>query len=163
MTRQIYTGALVFDGARLRDGHVVVVEDRQIVAVTADDPDLTGVRVMLDGGILAPGLIDLQVNGGAGEMVGPDTDLAAMRRICAAHVRLGSAGVLPTLITDTQQVTARVIAAGIAAARAGVPGFLGLHLEGPHLDPRRCGPGSGGAAGAGRGGHCGVGRRAAGR
>ena len=46
---------------------------------------------------------------------------------------------MPTLITDAPEVTARVIAAGIEAARSGVAGFLGLHLEGPHLDPRRKG------------------------
>ena len=53
--------------------------------------------------------------------------------------RLGTTGLLPTLITDTPETTRAVVAAGIAAAEAGVPGFLGLHLEGPHLDPRRPG------------------------
>jgi N-acetylglucosamine-6-phosphate deacetylase len=54
----------------------------------------------------------------------------------------GAAGcdrLLPTLITDTYEATARVVEAGIAATKAQVPGFLGLHLEGPHLDPRRKG------------------------
>ena len=46
---------------------------------------------------------------------------------------------MATLITDRPEVTQAVIAAGIAAVRAQVPGFLGLHLEGPHLDPRRKG------------------------
>ena len=139
MTRQIFSGAQVFAGGQMRSGVVVVVEDGRIMAIRPDDPGLTGARVRLQGGILAPGLIDLQVNGGGAEMVGPDTDIAALRRICAVHLRLGSAGILPTLITDSPAVTARVIAAGVAAARAGVPGFLGLHLEGPHLDPARCG------------------------
>ncbi len=139
MTRQVFGGAQVFDGQRLLDGHVVVVEAGVVQAVVPDAPGLAGVRVRLAGGILAPGLIDLQVNGGGGEMVGADTDLAALRRLCAVHLALGSAGILPTLITYTPEVTSRVIAAGIEAARAGVPGFLGLHLEGPHLDLARCG------------------------
>jgi len=137
--RQVLCGAQVFDGVRLLSGQVVVVEGGRIVAVRPDDLALPGDRVTLDGGIVAPGLIDLQVNGGAGEMVGAATDLAALRRLCAAHIGLGSAGILPTLITDTAEVTAQVLAAGIAAARAGVPGFLGLHLEGPHMDRARCG------------------------
>ncbi len=135
----ILSGARVFDGERLLDRHVVVIDDDVILAVRPDEPALPGRRVELCGGILAPGLIDLQVNGGGGEMVGGASDLAALHRICAVHIRLGAAGILPTLITDTGDTTAGVIAAGIAAARAGTPGFLGLHLEGPHLDSRRAG------------------------
>jgi N-acetylglucosamine-6-phosphate deacetylase len=139
MTSQILVGAQVFDGTRLIDDHAVVIEAGVIVSVQPDSPALKGHRVALPGGILAPGLVDLQVNGGGGVMVDGQTDLAALQHICAAHLRLGSAGILPTLITDTPDANARVIAAGILAAKASVPGFLGLHLEGPHLDPRRKG------------------------
>jgi N-acetylglucosamine-6-phosphate deacetylase len=72
-------------------------------------------------------------------MLGKGADTDRIARICAAHARLGATGILPTLITDTPEVTAQVVAAAIAAHRARVPGFLGLHLEGPHLDPRRAG------------------------
>ena len=90
-------------------------------------------------GCSAPGFVDLQVNGGGGVMLNGQPDLAGIRAICAAHGRLGTAGLLPTLITDTPEVTRAAVAAGVAAAVDGVPGFLGLHLEGPHLDPRRKG------------------------
>jgi N-acetylglucosamine-6-phosphate deacetylase len=65
--------------------------------------------------------------------------LKGIRTICEAHGALGSTGLLPTLITDTPEVTASAINAGISASKARVPGFLGLHLEGPHLDPKRKG------------------------
>lgn len=139
MMRQVFTGARVFDGTHLHDGLAVVVEDGFIARL---EPILTVPTkdcIALPGGVIAPGFLDLQVNGGGGRMVDGHTDLAALRHICATHLALGSAGILPTLITDTPQATARVIAAGIAAAKAQVPGFLGLHLEGPHLDPRRKG------------------------
>lgn len=139
MTQQIFSGAQIFDGTRLLNNHVVVIDAGLIVSVMPDDPALTGDRFLLKGGILAPALIDLQVNGGGGLMVDGATDLAALQKICAAHLRLGSAGILPTLITDTPDATARIITMGIAAGRAKIPGFLGLHLEGPHLDPRRMG------------------------
>ena len=139
MTGFVLTGAQVFDGTRLLDGHVVVVDGGIIQAVVPDDPGLPGSRVALDGGILAPGLIDLQVNGGAGRMVDAHTDLEALREICATHLRLGSAGILATLITNTPAATRQVISVAIAAGRAQMPGFLGLHLEGPHLDHRRKG------------------------
>lgn len=124
----------LFDGRRLLTGQAVVIEGHRIAAVLPVAE--AGAVTRLDG-ILAPGFLDLQVNGGGGLMVGRDTDAAALRHICATHRRLGCAGILPTLITDTPESTAQVITAGIAAT--GTPGFLGLHLEGPHLDPRRHG------------------------
>lgn len=137
MTR-IFRAAQLFDGTRLHPGAALLVEDGEIAGVLdAGAPLPRNVPVSeLGAGILAPGLIDLQVNGGDGIMLTAGADLA---RICAAHARLGATGILPTLITDTPDATARVVAAGIAAARARLPGFLGLHLEGPHLDPRRAG------------------------
>lgn len=124
---QVLSGAVVFDGEALHEGLSVVVEDGIITALRPDDGQ--GTRL---GGILAPGFVDLQVNGGGGRMVDGSTDVGALAAICAVHARLGSAGIMPTLITDTPEATARVIAAAIAAT--GSPGFLGLHLEGPHLD-----------------------------
>lgn len=129
------TGAAVFDGHVLHHGVALVLDGDRVLGIGAPQGDVT----VLDGGILAPGFLDLQVNGGGGIAVDGATDAAALATICATHARLGATGILPTLITDTPDVTARVIAAGICAARAGTPGFLGLHIEGPHLDPRRKG------------------------
>jgi N-acetylglucosamine-6-phosphate deacetylase len=135
---QVYTGAAIFDGTRLHHGHALVIDEGRVMALLPEE-QTTGARIMLEGGVLAPGMIDLQVNGGGGIAVDGRTDAAALREICAVHARLGATGILPTLITDTPEATAQVIAAGIAAAGQGVPGFLGLHLEGPHLDSRRKG------------------------
>lgn len=134
MTLQTLAATTLFDGAQLLDDMAVILRDRVIEAIV---PRPAGVVPMP--GILAPGFVDLQVNGGTGLMVGAGTDAATLARICAVHRDLGCAGILPTLITDGPEVTARVLAAGIAAARVDTPGFLGLHLEGPHLDPRRAG------------------------
>ena len=139
MTRQILTGAAIFDGVQILHDHALVIEAGLIGAIVpaSDAPD--GPRLMLPAGTLAPGLIDLQVNGGGGVMLDGAATVAQLTRICAAHAKLGATGILPTLITDTPEATAAVIAAGIAAARGNIAGFLGLHLEGPHLDPRRPG------------------------
>ena len=134
----VFTGAAVFDGDRLHEDAALVVEDGRIMAIVpaAEAPD--GARVELDGGTLAPGFIDIQVNGGAGILLNDKPDVEGIAAICAAHGRLGTTGLLPTLITDTPQATRATIEAGVAAAGS-VPGFLGLHLEGPHLDLRRKG------------------------
>lgn len=138
MVREVLTGARIFDGACFLDGHALVIEAGEIAAILPEpEAPAEGRRAVT--GILAPAFLDLQVNGGGGLMLDGTTDLDGLRRICAAHRALGTAGVLPTLITDTPAATAHVIALGIAAAKAQVPGFLGLHLEGPHLDPRRKG------------------------
>lgn len=130
---QVFTGAAVFDGLRLMPDATLRVENGR---VSAPGP---GVEVRLQGGILAPGLIDLQVNGGGGRMVDGATTIETLAALCACHARLGATSILPTLITDAPEVTERVVQAGIKAAAQNLPGFLGLHLEGPHLDPRRKG------------------------
>lgn len=133
--RQIFSGAQIFDGTRLLTGHALTVEDG---FVTRIDPATAG-ETSFQGGILAPAFVDLQVNGGGGIMLDGQVDAGRIAAICATHILQGCVGVLPTLITDSIPATRRVIAAGIEAAQANVPGFLGLHLEGPHLDPRRKG------------------------
>jgi N-acetylglucosamine-6-phosphate deacetylase len=136
--QQAFIGADVFDGANLHKDAVLLVQGGRVSGILDHIPS-GAQEVRLSGGTLAPGFVDLQVNGGGGEMVGGATDAAALARLCALHGQLGATGIMPTLITDSPEVTARVIAAGIEAARSGVAGFLGLHLEGPHLDPHRKG------------------------
>jgi N-acetylglucosamine-6-phosphate deacetylase len=72
-------------------------------------------------------------------MLNDRQDVEAIRTICQAHARFGTTAMLPTLITDTAETTRRAVAAGIAASAAAVPGFAGLHLEGPHLSLARKG------------------------
>lgn len=134
--RQALVGAAVFDGATLRDDVAVIIEAGKIIDLAPSVPNGAN-EVRLPGGILAPGLIDLQVNGGGGLMIDRTTTAKDIATICAAHARLGATGILPTLITDTAEAMDCVIAATQDAI--GTPGFLGLHLEGPHLDPRRKG------------------------
>lgn len=137
MSLHIFTGAAIFDGETLHRDRALVVEAGRIAAITDRPPP--GAEIKLAGGVLAPGMIDLQVNGGGGAMLDGGATVDSIAALCACHARLGATGILPTLITDTPAATASVIAAGTAAARARVPGFLGLHLEGPHLDPARPG------------------------
>ncbi|SUZ32698.1 N-acetylglucosamine-6-phosphate deacetylase [Roseibaca ekhonensis] len=128
----------IFDGWQIHTGRALLLDGARVEAVVDTIP--AGVPVTEPGaGVLAPGMVDLQVNGGGGEMIGPDTDIDQIARICAAHLALGATSILPTLITDRPDVTGRVLAAARAAAKAKIPGFAGLHLEGPHLDPARHG------------------------
>ena len=80
----VLRGARIFDGCDLRDGLEMVLNGDRIAAIRAD----TGTGRDLGGGILAPGLIDLQVNGGGGIMLDGRADVAGIAAICAAHARL---------------------------------------------------------------------------
>lgn len=129
-------GARLFDGTAFREGHHLLVEAGRVVAVEPGEP-APGVGVIrLDGGILAPGFIDVQVNGGGGILLNDDPSPAGLARIAAAHRPFGTTTMLPTLITDTRERTLQAID---AVAATDVPGVIGLHLEGPHLDPARKG------------------------
>ncbi|MEP4430950.1 MAG: N-acetylglucosamine-6-phosphate deacetylase, partial [Hyphomicrobiales bacterium] len=87
----------------------------------------------------APGFVDLQVNGGGGVLLNDRPDVAGIETICAAHAQFGTTSLLPTLITDNYDVTHAAVAAGIEATQKAVTGFIGLHLEGPHLSVARKG------------------------
>ena len=136
MTETAICGARVFDGTEFRDRHHLLIESGRILAVTEGKPRPGVDVVRLDGGILAPGFIDVQVNGGGGILLNHDPSVAGLARIAEAHRRHGTTAILPTLITDTRE---RTVAAIEAVAAASVAGVIGLHLEGPHLDPARRG------------------------
>nr|WP_314432979.1 N-acetylglucosamine-6-phosphate deacetylase [uncultured Brevundimonas sp.] len=123
----------------LRDGLAVVIENDRIIAVGPADATPTGDNVDLQGRILTPGFIDTQVNGGGGVLFNDETSVEGIAAIGAAHRRFGTTGFLPTLISDELEVIDHAIDAVEAAIAAGVPGVLGIHIEGPFLNERRKG------------------------
>ena len=111
----------------------VTVEGEHIVAV-GGPPE--GESVDLEGSLLVPGFVDLQVNGGGDVLLNDSPDAATMARITDAHLRFGTTSLLPTLISDRLDKAASAIA---ALNEAEIPGVIGLHLEGPFLSPARKG------------------------
>ena len=79
------------------------------------------------------------MNGGGGVLFNDSPSVEAIRAIGAAHRKFGTTGFLPTLITDTREKMAAAVEAVRAGIAAGVPGLLGVHLEGPFLNPERKG------------------------
>lgn len=124
-----------------REDTVVVIEGERILALTdADDPRVADAQPHdLDGHLLLPGFIDVQVNGGGDALFNDDPSVDTLRIIAAAHRRFGTTGLLPTLITDTREVMAAALEAVDEAIDAKVPGILGIHLEGPFLAQARKG------------------------
>jgi N-acetylglucosamine-6-phosphate deacetylase len=133
------TGARIFDGENWHEGAAVVVNDGNVEGVIAADFPTDIRRVALPGGMLVPGFIDLQVNGGGGTLLNTSPTVDGIRTICEAFWQFGTTACLPTLITDTPEIMDRAVEAGMQAAADGMKGFLGLHLEGPHLSLARKG------------------------
>lgn len=116
----------LFDGFAWHENAALEICDGRVTGV------IPGAVAEVD--LIVPGLVDLQVNGGGGVQFNNQPTAQSLAEICAAHRALGTTSIMATLITDTAQVTAQAL-----EAWTDVPGLAGLHLEGPHLDPRRKG------------------------
>lgn len=130
----------IFDGEQLFYDHAVVVENGRVTDIVPrqDVPSGHEVRDMGDA-LVTPGFVDLQVNGGGGVLFNNEPSLKGIGAICRAHAAYGTTSVMVTLITDTPAIRDTALAAGKAAHAARTAGYLGLHLEGPHLSLARKG------------------------
>jgi len=136
---KVFFGARLFDGERFLDDRALVVEDGAIrdLAPHRERPR-GGEQIDLGGGLLAPGFVDWQINGGDGVLFNADPTVRCIATIAAAHRREGTTAFLPTVITDAPDVLASALTAA-RKAHADVPGALGVHVEGPFIDLRRKG------------------------
>jgi N-acetylglucosamine-6-phosphate deacetylase len=139
MVTALINGRVLRAGA-LRDGEAVLLEGDRIAAlVPAGEVPADAERYDLQGAMLLPGFIDTQVNGGGGVLFNEFPTVEGIAAIGAAHRRYGTTGFLPTLISDDLDVIRRAVAAVDAAIEQGVPGVLGIHIEGPFLNVERRG------------------------
>jgi N-acetylglucosamine-6-phosphate deacetylase len=139
MTALLNGRVLTDDG--LVDGLCVLVEAGRIVDIVepGDARCATAQQRDLGGNLLLPGFVDSQVNGGGGVLFNDAPSVEAIRAIGDAHRKFGTTGFLPTLISADLHVVANAIKAVQAALAAGVPGVLGIHIEGPFLNVERKG------------------------
>jgi N-acetylglucosamine-6-phosphate deacetylase len=131
----------ILSGERIVSGQTVLISAGRIEdVVLSDDPRCRdAVSVDLQGQILLPGFIDVQVNGGGGVLFNDDPSPESIRAIGSAHRRFGTTGFLPTLISDDLDTIGQAIAAVQGSLDAQLPGALGIHIEGPFLNWARRG------------------------
>ncbi|WP_380058298.1 N-acetylglucosamine-6-phosphate deacetylase [Falsihalocynthiibacter sp. SS001] len=126
----------VFDGQNiLKNAHLRIEDDRVIEVLAGDLPQ--GAQSQRISGLISPGFVDLQVNGGGDVMLNATPTSDGMRIMAEAHRRFGTVAIMPTVITDRQEVMG--LAAEAALAAKGDRGILGIHIEGPHIAPERRG------------------------
>ncbi|HEX7731925.1 MAG TPA: amidohydrolase family protein, partial [Rhodanobacter sp.] len=135
------THARVLTAHGWRDDLAVLVEGGRIAALLPNDHAVVRAAQAQDlaGALLVPGFIDTQVNGGGGALFNAAPTVETIRTIGAAHRKFGTTGFLPTLISDSVETMRAALAAVEQAFDEGVPGLLGIHLEGPYLAPERKG------------------------
>lgn len=140
--KTVLRNARILTADGFRDDLAVVIEAGRITALVSDAAPQLGSaaeQVDLGGGWLLPGFIDAQVNGGGGVLFNNSPDVESLRTLAAAHRRFGTTALLPTLISDDVQVMRKAIEATRQAIVDGVPGVIGIHLEGPYIAPARKG------------------------
>jgi N-acetylglucosamine-6-phosphate deacetylase len=139
MTRFALCATRVFDGQHFLARHAVVIEDgviRDVLAQDRLDPAIR--RVNLGNHVLAPGFIDLQVNGGGGALLNDAPSVEVVQRIAQAHRVFGTTAMLPTVITDRLETVKQAVAAVRAAQQQGTASVIGVHIEGIYIDlPKR--------------------------
>jgi N-acetylglucosamine-6-phosphate deacetylase len=139
MAQALINGRLLI-GREFVTGQAVLIEGTRIVAVVGPDEVRGNSEIVdLEGGTLTPGFIDTQVNGGGDRLFNDDPSVETIVAIGRAHRRFGTTGFLPTLISDDAVKIKTAMDATRAAIAAGVPGILGVHIEGPFLNPDKKG------------------------
>jgi len=119
-------------------GKAVLCENGAITQLATVIP-VGAKQIDLDGGLLLPGYLDVQVNGGGGVLFNTEPTQEGLQAIAGAHAKFGTTGLMPTVIsTDLATIEKAIIAVDEAMA-TGVPGILGIHIEGPYLSPKRRG------------------------
>jgi len=140
MTDFAITNARIFDGTDFHNGKAVIVRNGKVNAI-AESRDIPEDINVIDAKnqTLAPGLIDVQVNGGGGVLLNDEPNVDGIRAIMASHRKYGTTAMLPTLITDHRDKMESAIKAVTDAINQNIPGIVGIHLEGPYLNAERKG------------------------
>jgi len=131
----------LISGGHISDNKAVLVDGGFIVDVvdTAAIPAQTE-KIDLSGHYLSPGFVDLQIYGaGKPLFFGGDPSAAALQQMEDVLLQQGTTGFLATIATNTNQIVEQGIQAALAYRDKCRGNFLGLHLEGPYLNPKRRG------------------------
>lgn len=153
MMKLYFNGTVYAPGRAISNGAVLAGEDGRIawVGAAADAPaSASATRVDAQGKAIIPGLIDLHTFGCKGaQLHKPDDFLESLRALCRHYFEFGVGGFLisppvaPDGKAETMSAYLRALAQAItqiaAAPEPNTARCLGIHLEGPCLDPRQHG------------------------
>lgn len=133
----------IYTGHEILDNHAVVIADGLIERVCPRDALPADIALRdVSGALIAPGFIDLQLNGCGGVQFNDDIDALSVETLeimQRANEKSGCTSFLPTLITSSDELMKRAIDTMRAYKRKRQYQALGLHLEGPWLNKAKKG------------------------
>jgi len=133
-----FTNGKIFTGEKFIDNAGVVVNDGKIISV-GSDPESSESDINLEGGYLVPAFIDIQLYGGGGKLFGEHPSVEAISATYEYSLKGGAAHILPTVATNSNEVVFAAIEAVRSYWQQNLPGVIGLHLEGPYINPKKRG------------------------
>ena len=140
MSETLFIGGQILLDGKLQEGKAIAVANGRVIDILdAELATSTAESVHIGDGLLLPGFVDLQVNGGGGKLLNDDPSVETIQTIAKAHAQFGTTAMLPTLISDDLEKVKAAISAVDHAIEQGIPGIVGIHLEGPFLSTDRKG------------------------
>jgi N-acetylglucosamine-6-phosphate deacetylase len=135
--RIIYTAEKIFTGSNWLEDHAVIEEDNRIVDIVPASPLLLNQQTyqLVKHNILIPGFIDIQIYGAYGKLLAAYPEAASLSALYDYCSKGGTLHFMPAVATNTYEVIAQCINAVRVYWRQGGKGCLGLHLEGPWINP----------------------------
>ena len=134
------TNCKVYSGGEVLNDHAVVIKDDVIDSVLPQKKLPKDLKTIdLDGLSIAPGFIDIQVNGGGGVLFNDAPAVDSIKTIHEAHRAFGTTNWLPTFITGPQEGLKQAIDSVRHCLQNKKHGVLGIHIEGPFINPEKAG------------------------
>lgn len=138
--RTIFTNGSIFDGEVTHTNKALIIENGSIHSIVSESQiSQSDDAYDLEGGTIAPGFIDIQVNGGGGVMFNDAPNISTLRTMVESHRKYGTTNLFPTLISTDWQTMLQAASAVRSAIQEGLPGICGIHFEGPYLSKDRKG------------------------
>lgn len=132
--KQAITGSKLFNGIDFIEHKALLIDDQHIAGIVNEDAIPTDFLIKkLDGGILSPGFIDLQVNGGGGKLFNNSPDKESLNTIISAHQYFGTTSIMPTVISDSLNILQKCTDT-ISNEIDNNHSLLGIHIEGPFFN-----------------------------
>ena len=132
--KQAITGSKLFNGIDFIEHKALLIDDQHIAGIVNEDAIPTDFQVKkLEGGILSPGFIDLQVNGGGGKLFNNSPDKESLNTIISAHQYFGTTSIMPTVISDSLNILQKCTDT-ISNEIDNNHSLLGIHIEGPFFN-----------------------------
>ena len=132
--KKAITGSKLFNGLDFIEHKALLIDGQNIAGIVNEDDIPTDFKVQkLDGGILSPGFIDLQVNGGGGKLFNNSPDNESLNTIISAHQYFGTTSIMPTVISDSLNILQKCTDT-ISNEIKNNHSLLGIHIEGPFFN-----------------------------